>query len=237
MVRNAPYQSQWGGLRHKNGQPPSQEVMDILNRIDRDDIFNSTRYNSNFLFHMLLRRNNDPSKVKRPPNPFIIVRTIFGLVANDNNISIGDGTSHSALAGLIWRSATQEEKARINRVFEEIKRMHRLMYPNYRYRPEKNSMSGDRFSNKTAKDFENNIVPSTVAPDADLYSTLPLYAYPLPSPVSVSVPSIAVNCPPMPVNYCDFNEVQQQVFPSSHHFLYGSYDVFDNINTQFDPQP
>ncbi|CAG8517991.1 1948_t:CDS:2 [Acaulospora morrowiae] len=196
MAHEINYAWQWGELKSKKGQPVTNEIKNIIHKFNRDDIFKSTKYTSQMLFQGFYPRNNQ-QRVRRPPNPFLIFRTILGLVANDNNVSIGDGISCSVLAGVIWSNATSEEKSRIQMIFKEIKMIHDQKFPNYQYRPERGNATNDRFSNKTARDFENHGVLFTPTSTA-VYSQgpQPSYINPLPSPV----PSIAVNCPPMPTN-------------------------------------
>lgn len=74
----------------------------------------------------------------RPPNAFILYRKSkqAEIVSVHRGISNNDV---SRIIGQMWKSENEEVKEEYQRAAETIKIEHRLQYPNYRYRPRKQS--------------------------------------------------------------------------------------------------
>ncbi|GBC00004.1 hypothetical protein RclHR1_03700011 [Rhizophagus clarus] len=62
-------------------------------------------------------------------------KIVFGLVATDKNIKLGNGAERSTLAGLVWRGANESEKSKFENMSLEFKQLHKKMFPNYEYIP------------------------------------------------------------------------------------------------------
>ncbi|RHZ88366.1 hypothetical protein Glove_23g47 [Diversispora epigaea] len=156
MSSNVPVfsRSEWDNkLISKKGKCPDSQEENIIKQFRRDDIFKSQKYTARFLFEKLCLKNSKNKRPSRPPNPFLITRAIFGMVAVENKIQIGDGTTTSILVSYVWGGADEQEKRRMKIISEEIKTIHKKKFPNYKYKPERSGIK-DKFSNKTSKDFE-----------------------------------------------------------------------------------
>jgi hypothetical protein len=127
-------------LISNRGEFPTLKQQKIIEEnFNREDIF-SHQYNVNDLFKMFYKVSPENSQnviPKRQPNPFMILRAVLGLVANDKNIKskIGDGTEQSKLASYIWGGADENEKAKFEELCSEFKNLHQQLFPNYVYKP------------------------------------------------------------------------------------------------------
>ncbi|ORX85587.1 hypothetical protein BCR32DRAFT_229565 [Anaeromyces robustus] len=79
------------------------------------------------------RRRND---ILRPPNPFILYRQEHHskVLAEHEGIS---NTEISKIIGKMWKNESEEVKNKYKEKAQEMKRRHKLMYPDYRFAPRK----------------------------------------------------------------------------------------------------
>ncbi|CAG8678590.1 1299_t:CDS:1, partial [Scutellospora calospora] len=187
MNEHISFGHQWyNKLCSKDKQYPSSEEYQIIIQFDRDTLFYSSKYDSEFLFRKFYDDSKKVSKPPRPPNAFFIFRTVLGLVAKDMCISVGDGITFSRLAGFMWGGADDDDKNKFHSLSDEIKKLHDDKYPNYKYKPERSNSVRYNFSNKTAKDYEVQEFPYTPWVNLNLLQQ---------QFFTFSTPTIAVNCP------------------------------------------
>jgi hypothetical protein len=108
-----PHSSDWVNNLGSKNKYPDKEHASIIHNLRRDDIFRHKYTAENIFDHIY---ENSSEKAKRQPNPFMMFRTVLGLVAHNKNVKLGDGTLQSKLAGIIWAGASQEEKKK----FEDL---------------------------------------------------------------------------------------------------------------------
>jgi len=79
------------------------------------------------------RRRSD---ILRPPNPFILYRQEHHskVLAEHEGIS---NTEISKIIGKMWKNESEEVKNKYKEKAQEMKRRHKLMYPDYRFAPRK----------------------------------------------------------------------------------------------------
>src|SRR6266498_4965051 len=103
-----------GKLVSSKGIYPTEKQRRTIRKFTRNNIFKN-EYNVNQLFEQFYKippKDSCKAKPKRQPNPFMILRAVLGLVANDKGIKeeIGDGIEQSKLAGFIWGGASKDDK-------------------------------------------------------------------------------------------------------------------------------
>lgn len=106
------------------------------------------------------RRRND---ILRPPNPFILYRQEHHskVLAEHEGIS---NTEISKIIGKMWKNESEEVKNKYKEKAQEMKRRHKLMYPDYRFAPRKQEEIRRRKKRK-------NITPENTTSQATTAST------------------------------------------------------------------
>ncbi|RIA88814.1 hypothetical protein C1645_223982 [Glomus cerebriforme] len=84
------------------------------------------------------------STAPREMNSFIVFRRQLAYVAKQLKIS-DDGKFLSSAASYIWNGANKEEKQSYTRIAEELKRRHRIRFPNYTYERRKKRTNDEDF--------------------------------------------------------------------------------------------
>ncbi|CAB4416384.1 unnamed protein product [Rhizophagus irregularis] len=124
----------------------------IINQFECNEIYNPN-INEREIFEHIYKQTSHEGGIttKRQPNPFMIFRVALGITASRKGIELGDGTSHSKTAGLMWRGAIQHEKKNFETLCSKFRDLHKEMFPGYEYRPKaRNPVSG------TFVDINNN---------------------------------------------------------------------------------
>jgi hypothetical protein len=73
-------------------------------------------------------------KVPRPPNSFMVYRKIMMPQIRQDNAGINN-REVSRICGLKWHKESQETRQKYAILSMELKRLHNVKYPDYRYRP------------------------------------------------------------------------------------------------------
>ncbi|GBC10779.1 hypothetical protein RclHR1_00990012 [Rhizophagus clarus] len=132
-------------------------LIGIINQFDRNEIFDHN-INEYVIFDHIYKSNSHEGETtaKRQPNPFMIFRTVLGLIATRKQVKLGDGTSHSKIAGLMWGGATQREKKNFETLSSKFKNLHKERFPLYEYKPrQRNPVAGTFVENMTKNNFED----------------------------------------------------------------------------------
>jgi hypothetical protein len=97
------------------------------------------------------RRRSD---ILRPPNPFILYRQEHHskVLAEHEGIS---NTEISKIIGKMWKNESEEVKNKYKEKAQEMKRRHKLMYPDYRFAPRKQEEIRRRKKRKNITPPEN----------------------------------------------------------------------------------
>ncbi|CAG8464229.1 2723_t:CDS:1 [Ambispora leptoticha] len=85
------------------------------------------------------------SKVKRPSNSFILFRLVAKKLIKNATLSNSEGSFFASLeqpmvskiVGALWKQATKEEKKSYEELAEELKQLHMLHHPDYKYKPKR----------------------------------------------------------------------------------------------------
>ncbi|RIA91545.1 hypothetical protein C1645_821958 [Glomus cerebriforme] len=137
-------------LKSSKGVLPKVEQIIIINKFNRDEIFNHN-YDENKIFEHFYCNGNE-IRAKRQPNPFMVFRMVLGLTATSKKIKIGDGTLQSKIAGFMWGGATKSEKERFANLALKFKDLHKRKFPDYEYKPKSRTSAVEA---KTIEEFEN----------------------------------------------------------------------------------
>ncbi|GES72649.1 kinase-like domain-containing protein [Rhizophagus clarus] len=129
--RKNQFKIDWEGRIGRGSALPNENQIMIISKFERKEIFNH-KYDVNDIFNYMYKFSLKP---RRHPNSFLIFRIVFGLVATDKNIKLGNGAERSTLAGLVWRGANESEKSKFENMSLEFKQLHKKMFPNYEYIP------------------------------------------------------------------------------------------------------
>lgn len=101
------------------------------------------------------RRLKNSGHVPRPRNAFIIFRCDFThkYIANGGSERASDlgKRSLSKRAGEAWRNETPETKRHYQKLADEERTRHRLIYPDYRFRPKRQKSAGQTGRKRSSK--------------------------------------------------------------------------------------
>ncbi|CAB4387120.1 unnamed protein product [Rhizophagus irregularis] len=124
----------------------------IINQFECNEIYNPNINVREIFEHMYKQTSHEGGiTAKRQPNPFMIFRVALGITVSRKGIKLGDGTSQSRIAGLMWRGAIQHEKKNFETLSSKFRDLHKEKFPGYEYRPKaRNPVSG------TFVDINNN---------------------------------------------------------------------------------
>lgn len=82
-----------------------------------------------------LPSSDDKERIKRPPNAFFCYRTyLWSTIKGFENVE-RDHRNISKIAGQRWKLLTPAQKLPFKQQAEELKRLHALRYPDYKYAP------------------------------------------------------------------------------------------------------
>ncbi|KAL5501234.1 hypothetical protein ACEPAH_9621 [Sanghuangporus vaninii] len=80
-------------------------------------------------------RKREEGYIKRPSNAFILFRTDFVAQGRIPSSLESHSQNLSRIAGAVWRSMSEDEKAPWKRKAVEVKEEHKRMFPKYEYHP------------------------------------------------------------------------------------------------------
>ncbi|KAL5513873.1 hypothetical protein ACEPAG_2634 [Sanghuangporus baumii] len=80
-------------------------------------------------------RKREEGYIKRPSNAFILFRTDFVTQGRIPSSLESHSQNLSRIAGAVWKSMSEEEKAPWKRKAAEVKEEHKRMFPKYEYHP------------------------------------------------------------------------------------------------------
>src|SRR6266542_3362617 len=102
----------------------------LINELDRKKIFPPSYNNPEELINPSKNRSKGPP---RPPNGFLLCRK------NVHKEARLKGTCNmrviSKVTGMLWRSASTEEKETYEKLSVQVNNLHSQRYPGYKYRP------------------------------------------------------------------------------------------------------
>jgi hypothetical protein len=133
-------------------------LIGIINQFDCNEIYNPNFTEREIFDHIYNKQGSHEGEItaKRQPNPFMIFRTTLGLTATYKVVRLGDGTTHSKIAGLMWGGIMPIEKKNFEELSEKFKKIHKEKFPNYEYKPrQRNPVAGTFVENMTKNNFES----------------------------------------------------------------------------------
>ncbi|RIA88819.1 hypothetical protein C1645_806591 [Glomus cerebriforme] len=203
-------------LISSSGRFPDEKQKKIIFKFNREEIFNHEYSEKDLMeqFYNTSIENCHNKKPKRPPNPFMILRSILRKIAKDNNIEIGDGIEQSKLAGYMWGGISVEEKKKFAELSLRFNELHKQIFPKYEYKPNPRvTKFGAVVDVKTAVDYQHSSPTASIYPPEEMefennYSEQIYADYPESCPfTTLTYPtqpnkysSIAVNCIPLDIN-------------------------------------
>ncbi|RIA83442.1 hypothetical protein C1645_786371 [Glomus cerebriforme] len=118
--------------KNKNIQNSSMDDLadSLMNKLDRSKVFPPYYNNPEELIN--------PSKVRsvgppRPPNGFLLCRKNVHRQARERGVC--NMRVISKVTGMLWRSASTDEKEQYENLAQQVQNLHSLKYPNYKYKP------------------------------------------------------------------------------------------------------
>src|SRR5206468_4327848 len=102
----------------------------LMNKLDRNKVFPPYYNNPEELIN--------PSKVRsvgppRPPNGFLLCRKNVHRQAKERGVC--NMRVISKVTGMLWRSASADEKEQYENLALQVQNLHSKRYPNYKYKP------------------------------------------------------------------------------------------------------
>lgn len=102
----------------------------LINQLDRRKIFPPSYNNPEELINPSKNRSKGPP---RPPNGFLLCRKNVHKEARLRGIC--NMRVISKVTGMLWRSASMEEKETYEKLSAQVNNLHSQRYPGYKYRP------------------------------------------------------------------------------------------------------
>jgi hypothetical protein len=126
---------------NKYTESERKTLIGIINQFDRNEIYNPNFNEREIFDHIYNKQGSHEGEItaKRQPNPFMIFKTTLGLTATRKVVKLGDGTTHSRIANLLWRGATPIEKKNFEELSGKFKKLHKERFPSYEYKPKQRS--------------------------------------------------------------------------------------------------
>ncbi|CAJ0628452.1 15045_t:CDS:2 [Entrophospora sp. SA101] len=154
------------------------DLADILiQKLDRSKIFPPHLNNPEQLMNLTRRSDERPP---RPPNGFLLCRKNVHQEAKINGIC--NMRVISKVSGMLWRSASPDEKEQYEKLAIQVHNLHSEKYPNYKYRPNNTIVN----TNLSHHHHHHNKLPS---------ATFSPYGLPSPPYSNISTPTIATTLP------------------------------------------
>ncbi|CAB4386999.1 unnamed protein product [Rhizophagus irregularis] len=176
----------------------------LINQLDRRKIFPPSYNNPEELIN--------PSKTSRskgpprPPNGFLLCRKNVHKEARLKGIC--NMRVISKVTGMLWRSASTEEKETYEKLSAQVNNLHSQRYPGYKYRPSARQ--------KTQQPY---IVPQTTT-NIEIFPTLPIQIMnPQQQPIIYQTNNPLDFAPDFVPNVYQFSQFTQEELASFYYYL------------------
>src|SRR3954453_5532068 len=101
----------------------------LINKLDRNKVFPPYYNNPEDLITQSKARSIGPP---RPPNGFLLCRKNVHRQAKERTVC--NMRVISKVTGMLWRSATENEKEQYEKLALQVQNLHTERYPNYKYK-------------------------------------------------------------------------------------------------------